>query len=441
MQYLKWLKSGWAVLIGAGIGTFIGIATNKGIIEDKYVSVVEPLGNLYLGILQMCILPILLTAISLSIGRLIKQTDNKQFLSRLVITFVLSLIFASTVGTLIGLVVSPGSELDQSSRDAIGNIILDVSKADLEVNLYEIYQAPENVSFLNELFHTLVPSNIFSALSNGYTIKILFFAILFGIAIGSLKKITSEHIFLTFDAIYNSFSMLVQWLMYIFPLGICGLLASTLSKIGFDALIAMVKFVPLVIFTFIIWFLIMCLIMKVRTGSFIGPLKALKEPIVISLSTSNTLASLPSALEAMHTKLGYEKEKIDLLIPLTFTLCRIGPTLYFSLATMFVVQLYNIELSVWEYLLVIFGSVLAGTATAGSSGVSLLTMLGIVSGPLGVPLDAVLILFVVIDPVIAPFRVLAIVHSSCALITIIFPKNEAVIDTREMPDLSLTQQV
>jgi proton glutamate symport protein len=74
------------------------------------------------------------------------------------------------------------------------------------------------------------------------------------------------------------------------------------------------------------------------------------------------------------------------------------------------------------FLLVVFGSVLAGTATAGSSGVSLLTMLGIVSGPLGLPLDAVLILFVVIDPIIAPFRVLAIVHSSCALITIIFPK-------------------
>lgn len=441
MQYFNWLKSGWAVLIGAGIGTFIGIATNKGLIENKYVNFVAPLGDLYLGILQMCILPILLTAISLSIGRLIKQADNKQFLSRLVITFILSLLFASTVGTVIGYVFSPGSELDQSSRDAIGNIILDVSKADVEVSLFETYQAPESVSFLSELFNTLVPANIFSALSNGYTIKILFFAILFGIAIGTLKKQTSEHIFLTFDAIYNSFSKLVQWLMFIFPLGICGLLASTLSKIGFDALLAMVKFVPLVILTFIVWFLIMCIVMKIRTGSFITPLKALKEPIIISLSTSNTLASLPSALEAMHTKLGYEKEKIDLLIPLTFTLCRIGPTLYFSLATMFVVQLYNIDLSVWEYLLIIFGSVLAGTATAGSSGVSLLTMLGIVSGPLGVPLDAVLILFVVIDPVIAPFRVLAIVHSSCALITMIFPKKEAVIDTNETSELNLTQQV
>jgi proton glutamate symport protein len=434
MQYFNWLKSGWAVLIGAGIGTYIGL------VENKYVSVVEPLGNLYLSILQMCILPILLTAIALSIGRLIKQTDNKQFLSRLVITFILSLLFASTLGTLIGYFDSLIRELDPASKNAIGNVILDISKADLEVVLFDTYKEPETESFLQELFNTLVPSNIFSALSNGYTIKVLFFSILFGIAIGSLKKETSEHIFLTFDAIYNSFSKLVQWLMYLFPLGICGLLASTLSQIGFEALIAMVKFVPLVILTFLLWFLIMCVIMKVRTGSFIEPLKALKEPIIISLSTSNTLASLPSALEAMHTKLGYDKQKIDLLIPLTFTLCRIGPTLYFSLATMFVVQLYQLDMTIWVFLLVVFGSVLAGTATAGSSGVSLLTMLGIVSGPLGLPLDAVLILFVVIDPVIAPFRVLAIVHSSCALITIIFPKKAVVTETSETPDINIIQK-
>jgi proton glutamate symport protein len=436
MQYFQWLRSGWAVLIGIGIGTYIGF------VEPQYVSVVEPLGQLYLNILQMCILPILLTAISLSIGRLIKQTGNKPFLSRLVITFILSLLLASTLGSIIGHFVGPGSNIDNNSLAAIGNIIIDPSKPDVEVNLFETYEESlESESFIKELFVMLVPSNVFSALSHGYTIKVLFFSILFGFAIGSLKKQTSEHIFVTLDAIYNSFAKLVHWLMYIFPFGICGLLASTLSKIGFDALLAMMKFVPLVILTFIIWFLIMCFIMKIRTGSFLGPLKALKEPIIISLSTSNTLASLPAALDAMHKKLGYEKQKIDLLIPLTFTLCRIGPTLYFSLATMFVVQLYSLDVTVSVFLLVVFGSVLAGTATAGSSGVSLLTMLGIVSGPLGLPLDAVLILFIVIDPVIAPFRVLAIVHSSCALITIIFPKTEMAVDTCEVVNLSLTKNV
>lgn len=420
MNFLKHFKSGKLVFVAAAIGAYIGFY------QPEYIKYVEPFGNLYISILQMCILPILMSAISLSIGKLIKQTDQKGFLNRLVITFILSLLLASFLGTSIGYLVNPGGQLESNSLTAIGDIIHGQADPDLEVNLFEQHVVPEENTLMKELFFSLVPANIFNALSYGYTIKVLFFSVLFGSAIGALRKQAADHIFLTLDALYNSFSKLVQWLMYIFPFGICGLIAATTSKIGKDAFIAMFQFVPLVIVTFLLWFGIMSLVLKVRTGSFWGPLKALKQPLIISLSTSNTMASLPSALEAMHSKLQYDKEKVDLLVPLTFTLCRIGPTLYFSLATMFVVQVYNLDMNLGVFLLIAFGSVLAGTATAGSSGVSLLTMLGIVSGPLGLPLDAVLILFVVIDPIVAPFRVLAIVHSSCALITVILPKQKLI---------------
>ena len=75
--------------------------------------------------------------------------------------------------------------------------------------------------------------------------------------------------------------------------------------------------------------------------------------------------------------------------------------------------------------MVVLGSILAGMATAGSSGIALLTMLGLVLEPLGLPLDAVIILFIVIDPIIAPFRVLAIVHTACAITTVILPKHSS----------------
>lgn len=426
-SYIQHLKSNRAIFLGAGIGAYIGL------VKTEWVEIVAPLGQFYLDMLTMCILPILLTAIALSIGRLLKQTDKQQSLGRLVQVFAGTLLLASCVGTFVGLLFNPGANLDNASMAAIGNIIQDLSAPDMQVNLFEPYQEPEEQSLLQAFFFTLVPSNIFMALANGLTIKVLFFAILFGFAIGALQKDVSEHICVSFDAIYSSFSKLVQWLMYIFPFGLCGLLASTLSQIGTDALIAMVKFVPIVIFSFILWFLIMSAFIWWRTGSFWGSMQKLREPITISLGTANSMASLPAALEAMHKKFGFNKQSVDLLIPLTFTLCRIGPTLYFALATVFVVQVYNLEVNPGVILVIILGSLLAGTATAGSSGVSMLTMLSLVSGPLGLPLDAVLILFVVIDPVIAPFRVLAIVHSSCAIITMIMPKTqESVIEPPEI---------
>lgn len=417
-SYLQHLKTNRAVFLGAGLGIYIGL------VKTEWIEVVAPIGRFYLDMLTMCVLPILLTAISLSIGRLLKQKGQKNQLGRLLKVFLGTMLLASCIGTFSGLMFNPGSNLGEESMAAIGNIIQDLSAPDLEVNLNEPYKEPEEHSLIQAFFLNLVPSNIFQALASGLTIKVLFFAILFGFAIGTLREDVSEHICVSFEAIYSSFNKLVQWLMYIFPFGLCGLLASTMSQIGSDALIAMIKFVPIVVFSFVLLFIIMSLFIWQRTDTFWGSMKALKDPITISLSTANSMASLPASLEALNKRLGFDKQSVDLLVPLTFTLCRIGPTLYFALATMFVVQVYNLEVDLGLILVVILGSLLAGTATAGSSGVSMLTMLSLVSGPLGLPLDAVLVLFVVIDPIIAPFRVLAIVHSSCAIITMVLPKSK-----------------
>ncbi|WP_164519219.1 dicarboxylate/amino acid:cation symporter [Pseudoalteromonas rubra] len=416
ISYLHHLKSNWAIFIGAAAGIHIGLN------EPQLIKVVSPLGQFYLDMLTMCVLPILLTAIALSIGRLLNQPDSHRFVSRLSWVFLGGIFAASATGTFFGMMFNPGSHLDTASLDAIGNVIQDLSAVDLAVDLNAPYQPPKDSSLLQAFFFTLVPSNIFSALANGYTIKVLFFAILFGFAIGTIKHSVAEHICTSFEAIYSAFSKLVQWLMYVFPFGLCGLLAATLSQIGSDAILAMIKFIPVVILTFIGWFVLMCLVLWHRTGTFWYSLSALKEPITVSLGTANSMASLPSALNALIDKFGYQKQKVDLLVPLTFNLCRIGPTLYFALATVFVVQIYNLDIGLLTVAVIIIGSVLAGTATAGSSGVSMLTMLTLVSGPLGLPLDAVLVLFVVIDPIVAPFRVLAIVHSSCAIISVVLPK-------------------
>ena len=177
---------------------------------------------------------------------------------------------------------------------------------------------------------------------------------------------------------------------------------------------------------FFLLFIISSLIMWQRTGSFFKPIYALKDTIIMALGTGNSLACLPSALTAMHEKLGYDKETVDLLVPLTFTICRTGPTLYFALAALFVAQFYNVDLGVSGFTTVIISSVFAGLATAGASGIALLSMLSMVLIPLNLPVEAVLVLFIVIDPIVGPFRVLAIVHTACAIVTLILPKQNVV---------------
>jgi proton glutamate symport protein len=269
-----------------------------------------------------------------------------------------------------------------------------------------------------------VPENIFSALTTGSSLKVLFFAILFGTAIGSLSKSGSQTLISSLDSIYQAFSTMVKWLMLFLPFGLLGLIAHDVSKVGLPVLMAMIKFVPIALLGFLVLFIVSTLIMRQRTGSLTTPFLALKETAMMALGTGNALACLPSAIGAMHEKMGYDKKSVDLLVPLTFTICRTGPTLYFALATLFVAQLYKVDLGVSGIMTVILGSIFAGLATAGASGVILLSMLSLVLAPLNLPVEAVLVLFIVIDPIIGPFRVLAIVHTSCAIITLILPKQK-----------------
>lgn len=412
----KVLRSGWTVLIAVIIGIYMGLY------KHEYVEYVAPLGHAYLDILKMCILPILVTAISVSIARLIQAEEDNTYITRMLLVFLISVVMSSFLGVGLGLIAQPGSGYDSTTLADLGSIVRKSGAPDLEVSAYEPFVVEKKQSFFKTFAVNLIPENIFSALTLGSNLKVLFFSILFGSAIGCLNKESSHTLIGSLDSVYMAFAKVVKWLMLFLPIGLLGLIAHDMSQVGLNVLMAMIKFVPVALLGFMLLFTLSSFIMWQRTGSLVKSFLALKDTVIMALGSGNALACLPSALTAMHEKLGYDKRTVDLLVPLTITICRTGPTLYFSLATLFVAQLYNVELSLVGLLTVIMGSVFAGLATAGASGVILLSMLSLVLTPLNLPVEAVLVLFVVIEPIIGPFRVIAIVHTACAITALILPK-------------------
>ena len=138
----------------------------------------------------------------------------------------------------------------------------------------------------------------------------------------------------------------------------------------------------------------------------------IKEPLLLAFTTQTSLACLPSAIDSLTNGLRFESKSTNLVLPLAITLCRFGPIAYFAIATIFVSSLYQSPLGFGDILILIAGSIFAGMATSGLSGVLTLTMLSIVLSPLGLPIDAVLVLLIAIDPLINPFRTLTIVGIS-----------------------------
>lgn len=409
---ITWLRSPWAILISVILGIYIGT------FHHGLANFISPIGELYLGLLKMCVLPILLSAITTSIGRLMTSHDAGQYIRRILIVFPVGLLLTSTIAVLMAMFFGPGRNLSEATLETLG-VVVNNSGIDLEMALTGPLPQEESAN-LSTFLLGMVPDNIFTALSEGQTLKVLVFAIIFGVSLGLLNESLSNTVFDILDAIFKAFNQLIQWFTLILPFGLCSLLAYQLSRQGTDVMLAMISFILIALATFIIIYVVNTLIIWQQSQKSLPTvLSAVREPIILALATSSSLACLPSAIAQLTDKLTFKRQTVNLVTPLSITLCRFGSVIYFALGTLFVAQLYNTNLGITELVMVIFGSIFAGMATSGVTGVLTLTMLGLVLEPLQLPLEAVLVLFIAIDPIVDPFRTLGIVYTGMATTAVI----------------------
>lgn len=419
-KLFSFLLSPYSMLVGLISGILIGL------FQTEWVPYIGPFGHIYLTALQMCIAPILLSAISLNIGRLIQSSLGGVYLKKIVVIMLLILLIISFVGLIAALGFKPGAELGHETLQKLGSVINKSTLApDLDVLLgkdYALKIAPE--SGIMKFMNRLVTDNIFKSLSNGMNLQILFFAIVFGVALGNLSKEKSIHFLEIIEAVYLSVTKIVNWLMYLLPFGLAGLLATQFSTVDIGVLFAMTKFVVIMISIYAFVFVIGSFVIAYYTGKKAwDAIMIIEKPILIALGTQSSLACIPSTISAMIRDFNLNKQVSSLLIPLGITMFRFGNVAYFAVASIFVMEIYQVEMTTAYLVIVIFGSIFAGLATAGTSGILTISMLAIVLEPLNLPLDAVLVLFIVIDPILDPFRTLCNVHTNI-LGTVIIINND-----------------
>jgi len=415
-----WLLSPYIVLISMAVGVLIG-AYEKGLAAN-----IAPFGSIYLSLLQMCILPILVCAVASSLGQLVKSHESKSSIRSMLVVFSIGLLLISALGIVAGVLGQPGTGLPHETHAVLGQVVQKTGAGvDLEMFFFQDNPVKEGTPSLLGFFADIIPSNVVASMTHGNNLQVLFFAIVLGVAAGFIPVRQSNSLLLTLEGVYLAFSKVIKWAMYVLPFGLCCLMADQVAKVGPEILFAMTKFV--VVFTICGLFIFSActiIIWKASGKPFFEVIGGLKEPIIIALGTRNSLATIPSSLDALHNNLQFDKTKTNLLVPLGVTICRYGSVVYFSLATMFVAQLYDTQLDVQAYVIILFGSVLAGMATSGASGVLTLAMMLLVLEPLGLPFEAVLVLFIAIDPIVDPLRTLLIVYVACASSAIISGKEE-----------------
>ncbi|MBP5696364.1 MAG: cation:dicarboxylase symporter family transporter [Treponema sp.] len=407
----KILKNPITILIAVILGILFGfyeknLALSWGII-----------GDVYLNLFQMTVIPILVTSIVASLAMLMKDENARSHITKILLAFMFMLFATAIFGTVAGIFCHPGKNLGESTTAVLDQIIkTSTDNTKDEIALYDpSSDVTSNKSSLVDFFANIVPSNIFKSFSNGSILQLVFFSIIFGVAIGFLSESSSCRLINGVVSLKESFQKLINWTMYGLPIGLVFLMGKQIAQVGVEILLAMVKFIVVFYAAGLTAMLVCTIIIWIRSG-IKNPLKVLKtllDPIIICFATRNSFASLPSSVTALKN-LGLNENTVDLVFPLGVTILRFGNIMYFALAACFVSQIYDANLALPAMLLVVVGSLLAGTATAGASGLLTLPMISLILDPLGLPVESILVVFMAIDSLIDPMRTLLIVYVNIA---------------------------
>ncbi len=429
MNFLKKFATSPITIIAAII---LGVVT--GLNAPVFSSSLKFIGDIYIDLLKMVILPFLISAVIVSINRLARDPSASKYLGRIVFCLIAGMTLTGVVGIIYMSAVQPGSHLDNDALHAFGKLVQsDLSGVETSIHLLTPY-APESKDRLAPaLIMRMIPDNIFHALSLGDTLKALFFALMFGFALTSTAKEKSLSFIDSCETVFRACQQLTTWLLYLLPIASFALAADQIASTGLEPFKVMVHFIiAFAAVTAILLGVCMFIIYRKSKRNFKQVLRSQQGPFFIAAATRNSAACMPAMMTSLIDDLGFNKSITELLVPLGTALFRVGPTLYYCMAAIFIAQLYGRDLSSLDYGVVLVASLVAGFSSTGMNGIVTISQTTIVCSLLGLPFEAAFVLFVAVEPVCDTLRTVLLVLSIDALVALISPL-EINSDMVEMP--------
>jgi proton glutamate symport protein len=409
------LSNPWILLISLALGVYLGVA------QRTIAGLLYPVADLYVELLKMVLIPFMISAIVISLSRLLTSHTMNRRIWPILILFMISTSGVAAFGVVSAIVLSPGANISDASRQTLGQLINSSPYAvDLELALDDPTTHVSDNSG-DTVIGRVIPDNIFEALSVGDNLKILFFAIAFGVGLGSLHLTKGAGLFAPLISVYEICTKIIGWVNLLLPLALCAMIAKQVATVGVAQILAMLRFTVGFGAASIVICLLSIVAISISARKGIGEtLRAMRQPTLVAIATRSSVACIPTSIDALVKGIGYDRTHVELMVPLGVTLFRYGPILYYAFSTVFVAQLYGAQTSLAIYVLMALGAVLTGLASAGTTGVLTISLLGVIFQPLGLPLEAALALLITIDPIIDIFRTMTIVLPNCAVASFIY---------------------
>ncbi|MBU1438335.1 MAG: dicarboxylate/amino acid:cation symporter [Gammaproteobacteria bacterium] len=365
------------VLVGAFFKWIIGSETDQNIsllgfsfgIKAFFVDGIFHVGGqIFVASLKMLVVPLVLVSLICGTSSLSDISTLGRIGSKALALYILTTALAISLAIFFATMVSPG----------VG----------VNMQLATEFKASEAPS-VAQVFINMFPSNPIESMAKGEMLQIIVFAVLFGIAV-ALSGDAGQRIRQLFDDLNQVVMSLVNIVMHLSPYGVFFLMAKLFTTLELEDMGNLGKYFGLVLFVLLFHgFVTYGVLVKLLGG--LNPLmffRKMKETALFAFSTSSSNATIASNMATATGKLGVDNKVASFTVPLGATINMDGTAIMQGVATVFIAQVYNIDLTISDYLLVVLTATLASIGTAGVPGVGLV-MLAMVLQQVGLPVEGI----------------------------------------------------
>lgn len=383
------------IFIAMVVGLVLGLA-----LGDRAAHWVGWMGTIFVRLLQMIIVPLILTSIVTGVASVGSGRSLGRLGAKTLIYYITTSLAAILVGLFLVNLIRPGMGAD----------ILGAQPAQLP----EI-QTP---SSLSEIFIRLIPTNPFAAMSSGDMLALIFFAIFLGVGIAHLREEQRSVIQPFFEQGFELMMKVTGWIIYLAPLGVLGLITRAAAASGpqtFKALGLYVLTIALGLSIHLFLTLPILLIVLGRIRPWVH-FRNISEAMVTAFSTSSSSATLPVTLRCVEKNVGVSNQVTSFVIPMGATINMDGTALYECVGVMFIAQVLGYGLSLQAQAVVVITALLASIGAAGipSAGLVMIFLVTKAVGLTGPEVATVIGVMFAIDRPLDMYRTMInVVSDSC----------------------------
>ena len=398
-----------AMVLGIVVGLLFNVFKHPAFVNTYIVDgILDVVSKIFITLLKMLVVPIVFVSLICGVASL----GNIRKLGRMGLKTVVLYLVTTAIAIALGILFASLFQIGHGQQA-------------VATNQFNMNAIPS----LKDTFIEMFPANPFAALAEGKMLQIIFFALLFGIAIVLAAK-KGEKVKSLFESLNEVVMKLVTIVMYLMPYGVFALIAKQFAQTGFSLIVSLAGYFATVLFVLVIHcFLTYGLFLKLFAK--LNPViffRKMFPAMLFGFSTSSSGASIPVTLGVVENELGVKNSVASFVVPLGATINMDGTAIMQGVATVFIAHVYGIKLGLTKFLIVILMATLASIGTAAVPSVGLIT-LAMVLQQVGLPIEGIAMI-IGVDRILDMVRT-AVNLTGDAMVACIVGKSESEINLKQ----------